>query len=145
MFERDTVFNPTQQVRFVDVTSALLHVRMEDLFGLPEITNDREDEIFGPYAVDGESYFWRYDSGDDAWSVLPCPAHAVSMIVPAALDERSGMMEAFLAVRACPPAGVPSDPNIKSLGTPFVFAGWRFCWIFYPELARWELAPAGEA
>lgn len=122
----------------VEIEKAALFLRLVDVAGLPDVTHQLEDEVFGPYQFEGGTTFLRYRSSDDAWDVL------VDVVVPDEHDAEISWEEEEANIRACleqgPRPALPADLSRKVQAEPFVFVGSRYAWTFFPELRRWELA-----
>jgi len=129
----------------VEMESVALHARMAELFGVPTPTQREDDEVFGPYRVDGLPKYWVYDPFGETWRVIdPAP-------VPSQVKTRHGICTADVgsasgAIQSA--SHLPAPMVDLSHGSLFrdrylVHDGWLFAWHLEPEQRNWELLFAG--
>lgn len=129
---------------YVKTASAKVHFQLEELFGMPEITDPINIETFGPYYLGEPAIFWTHDPKTKIWSVEYARHEGDNDIAISWLpniedvpDFTSTMDVVRTMARPCQ----PDNEDIRHDGVKFIYDCVMFQWIFFPELRRWEAAP----
>ncbi len=130
---------------FIEINCAQRHLRMEEAFGLPSLTDPAASEVFGPYKLEGDTLFWSYDGERAAWDVVEAETPYDRIHLDREVAVHEAVVDRFEQLRELPRPSFSSTPNVLHRGESFVFNGWRFAWYWIPPLARWELAERGPA
>lgn len=131
---------------YVTTASAKVHAQLEEMCGLPDVTDLDHVEIFGPYNVADERKFWIFDPADKLWDVAGDSEggdYLMDLAWPSDDETLIEIADCLDTLKTMRPPSLPQRTGIKHENAWFTFNGYRFRWIFFPELKRWEIAPLG--
>lgn len=129
---------------YVTTASAKVHFQLEELFGLPEITDPVNIETFGPYHLSDGARFWTHNPNTKVWSVEYARDDddidiAISWLP--SIEDVPELTSCMDIVRTMVRPDLPENENIRHEGAKFIYERMMFQWMFFPELKRWEAAP----